>query len=71
MQLSQLSQLEARFSSSQEEVDRVHKRRVALEIAMQMAREVHRVPFLEQYCTLDKVDVRTANTHFQGSAGSR
>ncbi|XP_040057950.2 RING finger protein 17 isoform X1 [Gasterosteus aculeatus] len=55
VQLSQLSQLEARFSSSQEEVDRVHKRRVALEIAMQMAREVHRVPFLEQYCTLDKV----------------
>ncbi|XP_062420866.1 RING finger protein 17 [Pungitius pungitius] len=51
----QLSQLEARFSSSQEEVDRVQKRRKALEIAMQVAREVRRVPFLEQYCSLDKV----------------
>ncbi|KAL6100378.1 rnf17 [Pungitius sinensis] len=51
----QLSQLEARFSSSQEEVDRVQKRRKALEIAMQIARQVRSVPFLEQYCSLDKV----------------
>ncbi|KAM8854806.1 RING finger protein 17 [Spinachia spinachia] len=55
VQLSQLGQLDARFSCSQEEVSRVQERRKALEIAMQMAREVRRVPFLEQYCSLDKV----------------
>ncbi|XP_054471060.1 RING finger protein 17 isoform X2 [Anoplopoma fimbria] len=55
VQLSQLTKLEARFSSSQAEVSSVQKRMKALEITMQMAREVRRVPFLEQYCTLDKV----------------
>lgn len=55
MQLSQLTKLEARFSSSQAEVSSIQERIKALEIAMQMAREVRRVPFLEQYCTLDNV----------------
>ncbi|XP_045910588.1 RING finger protein 17 isoform X2 [Micropterus dolomieu] len=55
VQLSQLTKLEARFSSSQAEVSSIQERIKALEIAMQMAREVRRVPFLEQYCTLDKV----------------
>ncbi|KAM9850619.1 RING finger protein 17 [Aulostomus maculatus] len=55
VQLTQLTKLEARFSASQAEVCRVSEKMKALEIAMQMAREVRRVPFLEQYCTLDKV----------------
>ncbi|XP_040005066.1 RING finger protein 17 isoform X2 [Xiphias gladius] len=55
VQLSQLTKLEAQFSTSQAEVCRVQERMKALEIAMQMAREVRRVPFLGQYCTLDKV----------------
>ncbi|KAM6934575.1 RING finger protein 17 [Xenentodon cancila] len=55
MQLSQLVQLEARFSRSQAVVSHVQERIKNLEIAMQMAREVCRVPFLGQYCILDKV----------------
>uniref|UniRef100_A0A3B4Y300 Ring finger protein 17 n=1 Tax=Seriola lalandi dorsalis TaxID=1841481 RepID=A0A3B4Y300_SERLL len=55
VQLAQLTKLEAQFSTSQAEACRVQERIKALEIAMQMAREVRRVPFLEQYCTLDKV----------------
>ncbi|XP_059198689.1 RING finger protein 17 isoform X2 [Centropristis striata] len=55
LQLGWLNKLEARFSTSQAEVWRVKERMKALKIAMQMAREVRRVPFLEQYCTLDKV----------------
>nr|XP_033473084.1 RING finger protein 17 [Epinephelus lanceolatus]XP_033473085.1 RING finger protein 17 [Epinephelus lanceolatus] len=55
MQMSQLTKLEARFSTSHIELCRVQERMKALETAMQMAREVRRVPFLEQYCTLDKV----------------
>lgn len=53
--MNQLTKLEDKFSASQSEVCRVQERMKALEIAMQMAREVRRVPFLEQYCTLDKV----------------
>uniref|UniRef100_A0A665V3T4 Ring finger protein 17 n=1 Tax=Echeneis naucrates TaxID=173247 RepID=A0A665V3T4_ECHNA len=55
VQLIQLTKLEAQFSTSQAEVSRVQERMKALELAIQMAREVRRVPFLEQYCTLDKV----------------
>lgn len=55
VQLSQLRKLEAQFSNSQAEVCYVQNRMKALDIAIQMAREVRRVPFLEQYCTLDKV----------------
>lgn len=55
MQFNQLTALEAQFSTSQAEVFHMEERIKALEIAMQMAREVRRVPFLEQYCTLDKV----------------
>ncbi|KAM7406894.1 hypothetical protein PAMA_002879 [Pampus argenteus] len=55
VQLNQLTKLEEKFSASKSEVCRVEERMKALEIAMQMAREVSRVPFLEQYCILDKV----------------
>ncbi|XP_068593149.1 RING finger protein 17 [Cebidichthys violaceus] len=55
VQLSRLTKLEAEFSSGRSEASGVQKRMKALEIAMQMAREVRRVPVLEQYCTLDKV----------------
>ncbi|KAK1902766.1 RING finger protein 17, partial [Dissostichus eleginoides] len=54
-QMSQLTKLIARFSTGRAELCRVQKKMKTLEIAMQMAREVRRVPFLEQYCTLDKV----------------
>lgn len=54
VQLNQLTKLEARFST-QAAVSAVQERIKNLKIAMQMAREVRRVPFLEQYCTLDKV----------------
>ncbi|XP_031169903.1 RING finger protein 17 [Sander lucioperca] len=54
-QLIQLPKLEEQFSTSRAEVCCVQERIKALDIAMQMAREVRRVPFLEQYCTLDKV----------------
>ncbi|KAM4731883.1 RING finger protein 17 [Anableps anableps] len=54
-QLNQLSKMETQFPSIQAVVSHVHERIKALEIAMQMAREVRRVPFLEQYCILDKV----------------
>lgn len=55
VQITQLRELESHFSTSKAEVCRVQERVKALEIAMQMAREVCRVPCLEQYCTLDKV----------------
>lgn len=55
VQFNQLTALEAQFSTSQAEAFHMEERIKALEIAMQMAREVRRVPFLEQYCTLDKV----------------
>ncbi|XP_063353651.1 RING finger protein 17 [Pelmatolapia mariae] len=54
-QMSQLTKLETKFSSSQAAVRHIQERIKALEIAMQMARKVRRVPFLEQYCILDKV----------------
>uniref|UniRef100_UPI0037E8DC3E RING finger protein 17 n=1 Tax=Semicossyphus pulcher TaxID=241346 RepID=UPI0037E8DC3E len=55
VQLGQLTKWEERFSTSQAELCRVQERIKSLGIAMQMAREIRRVPFLEQYCTLDKV----------------
>uniref|UniRef100_A0A3P8VK16 Ring finger protein 17 n=1 Tax=Cynoglossus semilaevis TaxID=244447 RepID=A0A3P8VK16_CYNSE len=55
MQLNQLSDLEARFSTTHMEICHVQQRIKALENAVQMTREVQRVPFLEQYCCLDKV----------------
>ncbi|XP_034002342.1 RING finger protein 17 isoform X2 [Trematomus bernacchii] len=54
-QMSQLTKLNDRFSTGRAELCRVQKKLKALEIAMKMAKEVRRVPFLEQYCTLDKV----------------
>lgn len=53
--MNQLKKMETRFPSSQAVVSHVQERIKALEIAMQMAREIRRVPFLEQYCILDKV----------------
>lgn len=54
-QLSQLTKLEVQLSTSEAAVTQVQERIKTLEIAMQMAREVRRIPFLEQYCVLDKV----------------
>lgn len=56
-QMSQLTELETKFSSSQAAVRHIQERIKALEIAMQMARKVRCVPFLEQYCILNKVFV--------------
>ncbi|XP_010767083.1 RING finger protein 17-like, partial [Notothenia coriiceps] len=53
-QMSQLTTLNTQFSTGRAEMCRVQEKMKALGIAMQMAREVRRVPFLEQYCTLDK-----------------
>ncbi|XP_075334657.1 RING finger protein 17 [Odontesthes bonariensis] len=55
LQLNKLSKQEAQFSTSQAVVSHVQERMKSLEIAMRMAREIRRVPFLEQYCILDKV----------------
>ncbi|KAK2905757.1 hypothetical protein Q8A73_009700 [Channa argus] len=55
VQLSRLAKLEAPFSTSKAELCRVEERLKALKIAMQMAKEVRRIPVLGQYCTLDKV----------------
>ncbi|TMS06764.1 RING finger protein 17 [Larimichthys crocea] len=54
-QLKQLSKLEAQFSTTQVVVCCVRERIKTLKISMQMAKEICRVPFLEQHCTLDKV----------------
>lgn len=51
----QLTKLEARFSTSEAAVSMIQERIKSLELAMKMAKEVLRVPFLEQYCILDKV----------------
>uniref|UniRef100_A0A7N9ASG9 Ring finger protein 17 n=1 Tax=Mastacembelus armatus TaxID=205130 RepID=A0A7N9ASG9_9TELE len=48
-QMSQLTNLEAQFSTTQMELCSIQERMKALETAMQIAREVRRVPFLEQY----------------------
>lgn len=55
MQLNQLAKLEAQFTTSQEQLCCVQERIKALDIAMQKAREVRRLPLLEQYCNLDNV----------------
>ncbi|CAG5865302.1 unnamed protein product [Menidia menidia] len=55
LQMDKLSKLEVQVPSSQAEVSHIKERIEALKIAMQMAREIRRVPFLEQYCILDRV----------------
>uniref|UniRef100_A0A3Q1GIU1 Ring finger protein 17 n=1 Tax=Acanthochromis polyacanthus TaxID=80966 RepID=A0A3Q1GIU1_9TELE len=55
VQFSQLTELESQYSTSKAVMCHVQERIKALETAMQMAREVRRSPFLEKYCTLDKV----------------
>ncbi|KAK2840140.1 hypothetical protein Q5P01_013880 [Channa striata] len=55
VQLSHLAKLEAPFSTSKAELCRVEERLKALKTAMQIGREIRRIPFLGQYCTLDKV----------------
>ncbi|CAJ1079084.1 RING finger protein 17 isoform X4 [Xyrichtys novacula] len=55
VQLGQLTKLEEQFSTSRAELGRVQERIQSLAIAIQMAKEVRRIPSLKQYCTLDKV----------------
>ncbi|XP_041663773.1 RING finger protein 17 isoform X2 [Cheilinus undulatus] len=55
VQFTQLTKLETCFPTSNVQLCSVRERIKSLGIAMQMAREVRRVPFLEKYCTLDKV----------------
>ncbi|XP_024864846.1 RING finger protein 17 isoform X2 [Kryptolebias marmoratus] len=55
LQLNQLTKLEEQSSTRKAAVSQVQERIKTLETAMQMAREVRRFPFLEQYCILDKV----------------
>lgn len=54
VQLKELTKMQPP-ATSQADVVCVQERIKTLEIAMQIAREVRRIPFLEQYCTLDKV----------------
>ncbi|KAM3862182.1 RING finger protein 17-like [Diretmus argenteus] len=53
--LRELTNMQARFSSSQEEVSRVQERMNVLKIAIQTAKEIGHAPSLEQYDTLEKV----------------
>lgn len=57
VQLHQLTKLEAYFSTSQTQLCEIQERIKSLEIAMQKAREIRRVPVLEQYCSLDMVSL--------------
>ncbi|KAM9342298.1 RING finger protein 17 [Pholidichthys leucotaenia] len=54
-QLSDLTKLQTQFSSTNAALSHIQGRIKALETAMQIAREVQRVPFLARYCVLDKV----------------
>ncbi|XP_034017974.1 RING finger protein 17 [Thalassophryne amazonica] len=54
-QVSHLPKLLAHFSTTQAEVSHVKERITALEIGIKMAKEVRRVPFLQQHCSLKKV----------------
>ncbi|KAM3850456.1 RING finger protein 17-like [Diretmus argenteus] len=53
--LRELPNMQARFSSSQEEVSRVQERMTVLKMAIQTAKEFRHAPSLEQYDTLEKV----------------
>ncbi|KAM3843082.1 RING finger protein 17-like [Diretmus argenteus] len=53
--LRELPNMQARFSSSQEEVSRVQERMNVLKMAIQTAKEFRHAPSLEQYDTLEKV----------------
>uniref|UniRef100_A0A8C7XJ98 Tudor domain-containing protein n=1 Tax=Oryzias sinensis TaxID=183150 RepID=A0A8C7XJ98_9TELE len=55
VQLHELTELETQFFSSQPTVSHIQERIKSLKNAMQMAREIRHVPFLDQYCVLDKV----------------
>ncbi|XP_023806629.1 RING finger protein 17 isoform X2 [Oryzias latipes] len=55
VQLHELTELETQFFSSQQTVSHIQERIKSLKNAMQMAREIRRVPFLDQYCVLDKL----------------
>uniref|UniRef100_A0A8C6M4I4 Tudor domain-containing protein n=1 Tax=Nothobranchius furzeri TaxID=105023 RepID=A0A8C6M4I4_NOTFU len=51
----QLSKLEVQFSTCHDVAPKVQERIKELEMTIQMAREVRRIPSLGQYCILDKV----------------
>ncbi|KAM3850676.1 RING finger protein 17-like, partial [Diretmus argenteus] len=53
--LRELPKMQARFSSSHEEVSRVQERMNVLKMAIQTAKEFRHAPSLEQYDTLEKV----------------
>lgn len=53
--LHQLTKSGTRFSIINEKLCEVQERIKSLELAMKKAREIRRVPDLEQYCSLDKV----------------
>ncbi|KAM3843321.1 RING finger protein 17-like [Diretmus argenteus] len=53
--LRELPKMQARFSSSHEEVSRVQERMDVLKMAIQTAKEFRHAPSLEQYDTLEKV----------------
>ncbi|RVE58226.1 hypothetical protein OJAV_G00207030 [Oryzias javanicus] len=55
VQLNELTELETMLFTSQPMVSHIQERIKSLKNAMQMARELRRVPFLEQYCVLDKL----------------
>ncbi|XP_068602714.1 RING finger protein 17 [Brachionichthys hirsutus] len=54
-QLAELAQLDARFLATRVQIFDVEDRIKALETAMQRAREIPRILFLEHYCTVDKL----------------
>ncbi|XP_068185865.1 RING finger protein 17 [Antennarius striatus] len=55
VQLSELEQLVAGFPTIHMQLFDVENRIKSFETAMQMARQIRRIPFLERYCTIDKV----------------
>ncbi|XP_061749993.1 RING finger protein 17 isoform X2 [Nerophis ophidion] len=55
VELSQLNKLEAHFSSSQAQVYSIKEQITSLTNAMHKAKKVFRVPFLKEYCDLDKI----------------
>lgn len=68
MQLHRLTKLEAYFSTSQTQLCEIQERIKSLEIAMQKAREIRRIPVLEQYCSLDTVlNVDFISVHSNGT----
>uniref|UniRef100_A0A3B3BSJ7 Tudor domain-containing protein n=1 Tax=Oryzias melastigma TaxID=30732 RepID=A0A3B3BSJ7_ORYME len=55
VQINEQTELETKFFTSQPMLSHIQERIKSLKKAMEMARELRRVPFLEQYCVLDKL----------------